>query len=762
VGARIVRNLALPAVAAVVLALAAAPAFAAPADPGPTHHLTLTLRPAPGSVLPSAAEVSSVSAALSARGLTVGTIQGLALPVSGSATAVRSTFAASGAPVDLGGAATAVKAAYDATADPIMMHPRVTFRPGYGGSARGGSVTGANIRSAYHAATISEPMASPTFTASTPIIATIQLSGWDAGNLTYFAQHPEYSQANSRIYTSTTYDPTTSGQYTGVAVNGATLTHVTCTGCDDEVALDQEALLTAAPTLAQRAYIAPNTSGSSMLAAFNAVLTDVTTNHRPIVAVSTSWGACEPDLGDMTHSSYVSSMESVLSSLNSAGVTVFAASGDSGDEDCGSGDSTLSVDYPASSPNVVGVGGTTFQSPSADTAWDTGQDEATGGGASSHFIAPGWQQPVVGAGSPRVVPDVAMDADPDTGLIIRSAGVWESAGGTSLAAPLMAGLIANLVNGHGRTTGLGDIHPALYAHTGDFTDVVTTTPNGTSPPTSYVQPTATCYDASSGLGTPNLTLLNTDLFGGSSGTPACAGQGSVIFSGAASTAAPTPSPGPEPAPAATPVVGTPFVQVTRWALGSKAGTVNLSWVSADSTAAVTGFAVSVFRADGSLAGSDSLGPSIGSLLISAPGGTAYTVVITATDSTGVTASTRTKPVSIPLDDRSSKRSAGWSSVHKAGSLASTLSSSAKPGATATVTLDGSRFTVLYSTAPAGGSFQVLVDGKVVKTVATKGKSRNQVTVTVSAKTGSHRVVVRVLKAKKGKTGPVALDGFLAS
>jgi hypothetical protein len=293
--------------------------------------------------------------------------------------------------------------------------------------------------------------------------------------------------------------------------------------------------------------------------------------------------------------------------------------------------------------------------------------------------------------------------------------------------------------------GLGDIHAALYAHPSDFTDVVASELGGTG---SAIQPTAVGYDQSTGLGTPNFTALGNDIY--AAGAVVCATPRAAASS---PTAATTPTETSSP--------GNPTVQVTQWARGSKGGTAELSWNATD-IAPLSSFTVGVFRADGSLAVTATVGSSIRSLLITAPGGTAYTVTLTALDSTGVTASTRSRALLMPLDDRNSKLSIGWRSVRKPGSLGATVSSSSKPGATATATLDGSRLGVLIATGPAGGSFQLLVDGRVVKVVNTKGASRSQVAVTVPTRSGSHRVTVRILKAAHGTTGAVALDAFIGS
>src|SRR5438552_1682559 len=121
-----------------------------------------------------------------------------------------------------------------------------------------------------------------------------------------------------------------------------------------------------------------------------------------------------------------------------------AASGDYGSRDC---DDLPSVDFPASSPHVVAVGGTTPMCDAAtcdhygyETAWS-----GSGGGSSKFFARPAFQQGCgLPAGSRRLVPDVALASDPLPGILFRHAGEWRVTGGTSAAAPQWAGFLAQL------------------------------------------------------------------------------------------------------------------------------------------------------------------------------------------------------------------------------------------------------------------------------------------------------------------------------
>lgn len=154
------------------------------------------------------------------------------------------------------------------------------------------------------------------------------------------------------------------------------------------------------------------------------------------------------------------------------GQTLFASTGDTGSF-CSVGTpngvplGAPFVGYPASSPYVVGVGGTTLAtnadgSYSAEVAWYAG-----GGGLSQFEAAPYWQSGIVPtdvSGSPlndRALPDVSMDADPNTGAIVIVAGQQEIVGGTSLSSPLAVGSWARLQSSHANH--LGFASPRLYA-----------------------------------------------------------------------------------------------------------------------------------------------------------------------------------------------------------------------------------------------------------------------------------------------------------
>lgn len=311
-------------------------------------------------------------------------------------------------------------------------------------------------------------------------IATVQFSGWDRNDLA------SYAAASGRPIPAVDE----------VAVDGADPRKFDGGGGETEVALDQEALFATAPAARQRVYIAPN-SGLGAYDAYDRIAQDV--QSAGITAVSISWGFCEPDLTPQTRSV----LDTAIARIVAAGATVFAASGDSGSSCTTSAGKTVTgVTYPASSPSVVGVGGTSLTrsgSRWSETAWSN-QYGSSGGGTSA-FAIPSWQSSAGIAGSNRMVPDIAGVADPATGpgIFFGTARGWALGGGTSLSSPVAAGQFAAALAGRGCTVGVGDVHAALYANRSAFRDV-TSGSNG-------AYRAGVGYDAVTGLGSPNWSAL---------------------------------------------------------------------------------------------------------------------------------------------------------------------------------------------------------------------------------------------------------------
>ena len=235
---------------------------------------------------------------------------------------------------------------------------------------------------------------------------------------------------------------------------------------DGQVELDLEVAGRVAPKAELVLYLAKNTDQGFMDAIQTAVHD---TTHRLSVLLI-GWGGPE----STWKSPQVQAMNQALQLAVSAGITVVVASGDNGSDD-GVRDGKSHVDFPASSPWALAVGGTKLlaagNSIASEVVWnDTRTNQgATGGGVSQVFPLPEWQ---VGASVPRRpdgsmgrgVPDVAANASPSTGYMVLINGQATVIGGTSATAPLWAGLVALLDQGLGRK--IGYLNPLLYQYAG--------------------------------------------------------------------------------------------------------------------------------------------------------------------------------------------------------------------------------------------------------------------------------------------------------
>jgi kumamolisin len=263
---------------------------------------------------------------------------------------------------------------------------------------------------------------------------------------------------------------------------------------DGEVLLDIEVVGAVAPGAHIVVYFAPNTT-KGFQDALTMAIHDTT--HKPSV-ISISWGGPESSWTKQS----MTAMDSAAQDAAALGVSICVASGDNGSSD-GVTTGGNHVDFPASSPHVLACGGTNLQSANgaitSETVWNDGaQGGASGGGYSAQFPLPAWQQsagikPPSGGG--RGVPDVAGDADPETGYQVRVDGQSLVIGGTSAVAPLWSGLIALLNEKLGKP--LGFLQPTLYglaASTKALNDI-TKGSNGSFS-------AAPGWDAATGLGSP--------------------------------------------------------------------------------------------------------------------------------------------------------------------------------------------------------------------------------------------------------------------
>lgn len=232
---------------------------------------------------------------------------------------------------------------------------------------------------------------------------------------------------------------------------------------DGEVMLDIEVAGAVAPGARIVVYFAPNTDQGFVDAIATAIHD---TKYKPSV-ISISWGSAELN---WTAQAMVA-LDAACQSAAALGITITVSAGDNGSSD-GVNDGENHVDFPASSPHVLACGGTNLHGRgstiSAEVVWNDQPQGggATGGGVSDVFPLPAWQAsanvpPPASAHGGRGVPDVAGDADPATGYIIRVDGKSVVIGGTSAVAPLWAGLIA-VANQQNRAAA-GFVQPAIYA-----------------------------------------------------------------------------------------------------------------------------------------------------------------------------------------------------------------------------------------------------------------------------------------------------------
>jgi kumamolisin len=220
-------------------------------------------------------------------------------------------------------------------------------------------------------------------------------------------------------------------------------------GADGEVMLDVEVVAGVAPGAQIRVYFAANTDAAFIAATKQAA--------AECDVVSISWGGPESQWSTAS----IATFSAVLAAARAAGVPVFVAAGDNGSTD---GTRSNVVDYPSSDPSAIGCGGTRLYLDSdghrtAEVVWNDGAGtSATGGGVSKVF--PG-----------RQVPDIAGNADPQTGYQIVVDGQSSVIGGTSAVAPLYAACYAVLLQ--------------AYGHRFDFLNAVLTNPS-------------VCFDVTSG------------------------------------------------------------------------------------------------------------------------------------------------------------------------------------------------------------------------------------------------------------------------
>jgi subtilase family serine protease len=252
------------------------------------------------------------------------------------------------------------------------------------------------------------------------------------------------------------------------------------TGWALEEALDVEWAHAIAPQATIILVEARSASGTDLLSAIN-----YARNTPGVTQVSMSWGGGEFN-GEQTYDTDFTS---------NTGIQFFASAGDSGS----------GIEWPAVSPNVISVGGTTLNLNSNGTVESELAWSGSGGGISSYEPQPSYQALLVhNANGHRAVPDVSYDADPATGVAVydstRYAGQagWFQVGGTSAGAPQWAAIDA--LGGTVSATKLyADAASSNYSSY--FRDIT----SGTNGGCGIICTARTGYDEVTGLGTPLTT-----------------------------------------------------------------------------------------------------------------------------------------------------------------------------------------------------------------------------------------------------------------
>jgi subtilase family serine protease len=250
---------------------------------------------------------------------------------------------------------------------------------------------------------------------------------------------------------------------TGEGLGGISIGDPTCNGNFDEGStewdMDSQSILGVTGGVKSLTfYAAFGGYNTTITDALNEIVTP--TVGEPLAqVVNASFGECERyQDSNQGGDGSMQSNDALFQIAVSQGQTFSVSTGDHGSDECGDGQAN-SASYPASSPWVVAVSGTTLRA--SDTTWARENVWlGAGGSPSSAEVAQPWQTGLTyGTFAGARGPDVAFDANPSSGGIIWIQGGYQQWGGTSLAAPIFAGAWARILQSN---PGLGFAAPNLY------------------------------------------------------------------------------------------------------------------------------------------------------------------------------------------------------------------------------------------------------------------------------------------------------------
>jgi subtilase family serine protease len=379
---------------------------------------------------------------------------------------------------------------------------------------------------------------------------------------------------------------------------------------DGEAALDIENIIGLSPDVTVDVYQGPNNSDVNTYDIYDAII-----SADQDQVISTSWGDCEL----ATNPVLITSEDTVFEEAAADGQTLVAAAGDSGSTGCYQRHPAvgiLSVQDPASQPDVVAVGGTTIAK-SADVVWNDSDTAggAGGGGVSALWCMPGYQYQLMLPGLiskysvrnsacstaadgsyMRQVPDVSAASSQESGYLAYYDGGWTVLHGTGGAAPLWAS-VAALVDASpfcqvwGDANVPGALSAGLYYVAGQFASYVygqqpeglqdVTRGSNVYAPAGYrgtLYPATTGYDMASGLGTPLVSGINRGR--ASTFYPGLAALMCLVYSSppvlSASVSTVAPGYGPRNGKQLVTVTGSGFVPIA----GADFAQVGNTWVAA--------------------------------------------------------------------------------------------------------------------------------------------------------------------------------------